>query len=70
MDNFEKTLKKIKKLKTVERPARNPLILLRNLPADLLGPQSKKMLDSYKKRVNKKIRGLIDRHYGFNEENS
>lgn len=49
---------------------RDPLPLLKSLPVDLLGEKGRKRLKEIEGEMSKKLKRLMQRHYGFNPENS
>jgi hypothetical protein len=52
------------------KPVRDPLLLLRDIPIDLLGDDGREHLRKVNKEVDKRYREIMKRHYRFSPENS
>lgn len=66
-DKLEKTVREIKSLPEAKFSLTGPPA---SPPIDLLGPKGREHIHKINKGVSERFRVLMEKHYGFNPENS
>lgn len=54
----------------VNRPVRDPIPRVNTIRTDLLGPKGREHIRKVNEGVSQRLRALMEKHYGFNPENS
>lgn len=57
-------------IKTCNKPVRDPLPRVNTLRTDLLGEKGREHIRKVNEGFDKRLQALIERHHGFNPENS